>query len=484
MRFLSLAAICCLALPVSAQPLAGRDLVQVFGALGFDDPVFLTHAGDGSGRLFVVERPGTIRVLAPDGSGARTFFAFRNRVNSGPGEAGLLSVAFHPRYRDNGRLFVYYTHGNLTSRVAEFRVSADPDVVDLASERVVLEVDQPAGNHNGGQLAFGPDGRLYVGLGDGGGSNDQFANGQDRASLLGAILRIDVDAAEGPGYAVPDDNPFVGNDQGWREEIWAWGLRNPWRFSFDRVTGVLWAGDVGQGSWEEIDRIVKGGNYGWNRMEGSVCFRSSTCDEAGLELPVLDYPRSDGYSVTGGYVYRGARLSQLYGAYVYGDYGSRRIWALRLEDGRVADQAQIGLCPSAIASFGEDEAGELYVVGFDGRLWQLQPLSGEEPRPTAVEERSDPRPMGPALGQNYPNPFNATTTIPFVLATSGAATLTVYDVLGQPVGRPLDGYRAAGTHAVSWGGLDSDGRPLAPGVYLYRLQTAGNTRVRRLVLIE
>ncbi len=362
--------------PLDAQETESAEAVEihrVFASLDLARPVFLTHAGDGSDRLFVVEQAGRIKVFENDTAVAKAglFLDIVDQVNSRPNEAGLLSVTFHPAYSDNGRFFVYYTTGSLISRVSEFAVSVDPNAADRTSEQILLEVRQPAGNHNGGQLAFGPDGYLYIGLGDGGGFGDRFGNAQDRSTLLGAILRVDINIAPG-SYSVPDDNPFVANDQGWREEIWAWGLRNPWRFSFDRVSGQLWTGDVGQNSWEEIDLIEAGQNYGWNIMEGFHCFRpSSDCDQTGLALPVADYGNSLGHSITGGYVYRGPQL-WLRGLYLYGDFVSRRIWALRYEKGEVVANKQLALSPSGISSFGEDEKGEVYILGLDGTIYVLE----------------------------------------------------------------------------------------------------------------
>ncbi len=372
--------------------LAAMDLERVFPDLRFASSVHMTHAGDGSNRLFVVERSGVVRVFSPsDSSQSRVFIDLRDRVRTPSSETGLLSIAFHPRYRSNGLFYAFYTTGDLITRVAEFRRHPDdPQRGDPSSERIVLDVDQPAGNHNGGQIAFGLDGYLYIGLGDGGRSNDVFQNGQDPTTLLGAILRIDVDNRQGDlAYAIPDDNPFDGSN-GRRREIWAWGLRNPWRFSFDRQTGQLWAGDVGQNKWEEIDLIVRGGNYGWNTMEGTHCFNpTSGCDTSGLELPIHEYSHSVGHSVTGGYVYRGPRLVRLQGAYLYGDFVDKQIWALRrLPDGRVENQL-LALSPSPIASFGEDEQGEVYIVGFDGAIYRLVEKDAATPPGTIPTRLSD-----------------------------------------------------------------------------------------------
>ena len=248
----------------------------------------------------------------------------------------------------------------------------DPDRADPDSEKVILEVRQPYGNHNGCCLLFGPDKYLYMSLGDGGWANDPHGHGQDLSTLLGTILRIDVNAEQGgPGYTIPLDNPFV-NTRGARSEIWAYGLRNVWRMSFDRATGDLWAGDVGQDRWEEIDLIIKGGNYGWNVREGKHPFRRVRAPPRHMVDPVVEYGRWEGMSVTGGYVYRGQRLKRLYGAYVYADYVSGRIWAIRYRDGKVTAHREILNQPKNIASFGEGADGELYLLAFDGRIYVLQ----------------------------------------------------------------------------------------------------------------
>lgn len=362
--------------------LAPMQLELAFPSFRFDSSLHLTHAGDGSDRIFVVERGGMVHVFTNERSadGAAVFIDLRDRVTTPSGEAGLLSIAFHPRFRDNGLFYLFYTTGNLRTRVSEFRTGADRQRGNPDSERVLLDIAQPAGNHNGGQVAFGPDGYLYIGLGDGGRANDVFENGQNPTTLLGAILRIDVDnQQEDLAYAIPADNPFDGS-QGRRREIWAWGLRNPWRFSFDRLTGELWAADVGQNKWEEIDIITRGGNYGWNIMEGAHCFDPpSNCDSSGLILPVHEYSHDIGRSITGGHVYRGPHLIRLQGAYLYGDFVDKQVWALRrTPDGQVENEL-LALSPSPIASFGEDESGEVYVVGFDGRIYRLAEKDGATP---------------------------------------------------------------------------------------------------------
>ncbi len=363
---------------------------KVFRRLSFRRPVFLTHAGDGTDRLFVVEQRGTIRVFEAREAveESRQFLDIRSKVAMRHNEEGLLALAFHPRYEDNGHFFVYYSARNPRRGVlSRFSVATDaPDRADPESERVILEVRQPWGNHNGSTVLFGPDGYLYISLGDGGKAGDPLGSGQDLTTLLGTILRIDVDRQEDDlAYAIPKDNPFVDRPEA-RGEIWAYGLRNVWRMSFDRKTGDLWAGDVGQNAYEEIDLIVKGGNYGWNIREGSHPFSAGSSPDPLID-PVVEYPQRRGrkiigLSVTGGYVYRGDRTNGLEGAYIYADYVTGRIWALRYDGGKVVAQRQI-FSPSRslyISSFGEGPDGELYICAFDrlngrpsarGRLYRM-----------------------------------------------------------------------------------------------------------------
>lgn len=342
-------------------------------ASGLFKPVYLTHAFDS--RLFVAEQHGVIRIITDGALLPQPFLDIQDRVGSDSNEQGLLSVAFHRRYGENGRFFLNYTNNNGDTVIARFQVSSDPNVADPASEQILLTLPQPFGNHNGGQLQFGPDGYLYVGMGDGGAANDPLGNGQDTSTLLGALLRLDVDASDA-SYAIPPDNPFINSAA--RNEIWGYGLRNPWRFSFDRLTGDLYVADVGQNEWEEVHFLAAGRpggvNFGWNTLEGSHCF-SGNCDTTGLAFPIFEYSHSEGgCSVTGGYVYRGQQFPQLWGNYFAGDYCSGNIWAtVQTEAGAFDTQLVLGNSGLLISSFGEDAAGELYVLDHQGKVLQIQP---------------------------------------------------------------------------------------------------------------
>jgi glucose/arabinose dehydrogenase len=337
---------------------------------GLEQPVYATHAGDNSGRLFVVEKRGRIIILR-DGAPAETpFLDISDRVGSSGSDQGLLSVAFHPQFAQNGRFFVDYTDRSGDTVISRFQ--ANGDAADPDSETVLLKIDQPYANHNGGLVLFGPDNYLYIGMGDGGSGGDPQGNGQNRQALLGKMLRIDVDGGE--PYGIPSDNPWpTGGDA--RPEVWAYGLRNPWRFSFDRANGDLYIADVGQGEYEEIDvqraGSAAGQNYGWNIAEGSHCFRSQSCDTNGLLAPVAEYDHSQGCSITGGYVYRGAAFPSLQGLYFYGDYCSGKVWVLSETSPGRWEQRELLQSDASISSFGEDQAGELYLTDLSGKLYQV-----------------------------------------------------------------------------------------------------------------
>ncbi len=341
---------------------------------GLTAPLFVTGSGDGSGRLLVLEQAGRIMVVGADGRlRSDPFLDIRGRVASG-GERGLLGLALHPAYAQNGRLFLDYTDTSGDTVIAEY-ARRDADHADAASERVLLHIKQPFANHNGGMVAFGPDGMLYIGMGDGGSGGDPLNNGQRLDTLLGKLLRIDVDDAQ--PYAIPADNPFVGRT-GVRPEIFAYGLRNPWRFSFDRATGDLFIGDVGQGAWEEVDAVPAGRagglDFGWRIMEGRDCFGGAACSPAGLARPAFVYSHSFGCAISGGYVYRGTAFPALAGGYLFGDYCSGRIWALSAAAALSGATTARELLDTGltVASFGQDDAGELYVCDLGGgRIYRL-----------------------------------------------------------------------------------------------------------------
>ena len=354
------------------------EVAVAFPNLSFVKPVDLQTANDGSGRLFVIEQEGVIRsfINNAETSETKVFLDIRGRVNDRGSEQGLLGLAFHPDFASNGLFYVNYTAGNPNRTIISgFKVNNTSDErADENSELIILTFYQPFTNHNGGQLAFGPDGYLYIATGDGGSGGDPLNNGQDRSTLHGNILRIDVNAGTGNmNYSIPPDNPYVGNNNGYSEEIYAYGFRNPWRMSFDTATGRLWAGDVGQNAFEEIDLVEKGGNYGWKIMEGGQCFpRETPCSQEGLILPVWDYAQAgNGRSVTGGYVYRGTNTPELQGLYIYGDFVSGKIWALEGDTRENVINTLLTDTNLAISSFGTDEKNELLICAFDGKIYQL-----------------------------------------------------------------------------------------------------------------
>ena len=353
-------------------PSTGVRLVEV--SRGFSSPLYVTSP-PADARLFVVEQGGRIRIVENGQLLPTPFLDVSSLISSG-GERGLLSVAFHPRYAQNGFFYVDYTDRNGDTRVVRYQVGADRNVADPASAQVVLTQAQPYANHNGGLLIFGPDGKLYVGLGDGGSGGDPQGNGQNPNTLLGKILRLDVDFAQ--PYAIPADNPFAGQ-AGKRGEIWITGARNPWRFSFDRETGQLYVADVGQNAWEEVNVLparTGGQNLGWNTMEALHCYSGSSCSQSGLTLPVLEYSHADGCSITGGYVYRGAAIPSLRGHYFYSDYCNGWLRSFRFDGSTAADRRQWDVPELGnVTSFGEDAAGELYLTTAGGVLYRLAPAS-------------------------------------------------------------------------------------------------------------
>jgi glucose/arabinose dehydrogenase len=362
--------------PATAGPFDPDSLSVAFESVieGLDEPLAIVHAGDGSGRLFIAEQGGRIQIVTAGRLSDTPFLDIADRISSG-GERGLLGLAFHPDFPTDPRVFVDYTDTDGNTRISSFTLDpANLERADPASEQRLMFIEQPYANHNGGGIVFGPDGYLYVATGDGGSGGDPHDNGQSLGTLLGKILRIDVDEREGNrAYAIPADNPFVGRN-GAEPEIWLYGLRNPWRISFDRTTGDLWIGDVGQGEWEEIDVAragVGGTNYGWNRMEGSHCFKPAEgCEAVELALPATEYGHDLGCTVIGGHVYRGMAQPLLAGGYLFGDHCSGRIWAIDAILDGPTEPTLVAESGATISSFGEDEAGEMYATDLSsGQLY-------------------------------------------------------------------------------------------------------------------
>ncbi|WP_461117331.1 PQQ-dependent sugar dehydrogenase [Spirosoma jeollabukense] len=352
-------------------------VVNAYPKLTFSDPIEYTHANDGTNRVFVVEQAGRIRVFENDAStsSAGTYLDIRSKVSSG-GEMGLLGLAFHPDFKQNGFFYVNYTKSNPRETiVSRFKAaSATTSEVDPGSEVILFRFDQPYANHNGGKVLFGPDGYLYVSTGDGGSGGDPQNNGQNRSSWLGKILRVDVNSTEKGQYGIPKDNPFKGNSNGYREEIFAYGLRNPWRVSFDEK-GQLWAGDVGQDKIEEVDIVRKGGNYGWRIKEANADYKTSgtNVNAADLIPPIWQYSHDKGdVSITGGAVYRGSANPALRGKYIYADYASGRVWALTQNGTSAATNQEIISRAGSISAFGEDQKNELYLCDYaSGKILKL-----------------------------------------------------------------------------------------------------------------
>jgi glucose/arabinose dehydrogenase len=383
-----------------AQPLPKIALRPLFPALTLQLPVGMAEAPDGTGRFFIIEQEGRILSVRKKSAGddAVEILNLAERQPHVDLEEGLLGLAFHPRFRTNGLFYIYYTQQQpRRSVLSEFKVTnGSPQRAELASERIVMEVPQPFEKHKAGQISFGPDGYLYVGLGDGGRGNDPFNNGQNTAVLLGKILRIDVDGRSTATFAgvktnlpygIPPDNPFVQEpdlyEYAVRKEIWAYGFRNPWRFSWDRETGAMWAGDVGQDKWEEINLVVKGGNYGWCVREGAHRFKPGP-EGARYQEPIIEYPHDPkllpealfpehgiGMCVIGGYVYRGKKYPALQGVFLYADYVLGTFWGFRYQDGRVTERATLLEQPKNISSLAEDLDGELYALGYAGTIYAI-----------------------------------------------------------------------------------------------------------------
>lgn len=453
--------------------------VNAFPNLSFSLPLFLTHAGDGTNRIFVVQQRGLIKVFPNDSNTAsmQNFLDVSNLVSQSGNERGLLGLAFHPNYTSNRYFFIYYTRSSDGAlRISRFTTqSGDPNKADSLSELNMLTIAHPTNtNHNGGCLMFGADGYLYIGTGDGGSGGDPPNNAQNTNILLGKMLRIDINTPSGGNnYSIPPSNPFAGG--GGLPEIYAWGLRNPWRFSRDAVSGTVYVGDVGQDAWEEVDTLALGKNYGWRCYEGNATYNTSGCGPIGnYTFPITVYANSGSdIAVTGGYVYRGSRVPSLVGRYIYADYGSRKVWKLLLSGGTVSENIQIGLSPQIVPSFGVDQSNELYLVG-QTSIYKLLDAS------VGINGNNNEVPAGFSLEQNYPNPFNPSTTIYFNVGSQGVVNISVYDMNGKEVSGLLNETRSPGRYSVEW---NSAG--FASGVYFYQMSVNGDRLFeKKMVLVK
>jgi glucose/arabinose dehydrogenase len=433
-------------------------LQNSFPNLSFSSPVFLTHAGDGTDRIFVVEQAGRIKVFpnSQASTTAKVFLDITDRVLSG-GERGLLGLAFHPDFENNGYFYVNYTfstNGNDSTKIARFQVTSNPDSADKNSEFEILKFDQPYSNHNGGWTGFGPDGYLYIGTGDGGSGGDPQNNAQNINVLLGKILRIDVDG--GTPYAIPTTNPFYDSTGSVAKEIYAWGMRNPWRCSFDPVTGKLWCGDVGQGAWEEIDIIENGKNYGWRCYEGNHTYNTSGCNYPEYVFPIWEYGHSPECSITGGYVYRGPGVPALVGKYIYGDYCSSKIWSLDYNGITPPVNEYLLNVSGSLYSFGVDQQDELHIISSNGNIYQFTP--------TVTSSEVENVPSDYLLEQNYPNPFNPSTIIKYSIPEESEVTIKIYDSIGKEIDSITTGILQKGSYQKTW-----NAKGFASGVYFVKM---------------
>jgi glucose/arabinose dehydrogenase len=471
---------------VSSSVYSQVNFVNAFLNLSFNQPLFLTHSGDNTNRIFIVQQNGFIRVFPNDSNATSytTFLDVTNKILTGS-ERGLLGLAFHPNYSSNRYFYIYYTRsGDGALIISRFTTQiGNPNKADSLSELNILTVPHPTySNHNGGNLMFGQDGYLYTGMGDGGSGGDPGNNAQNVNAMLGKIHRIDINnPSGGNNYGIPPTNPFAGG--GGLPTIYDWGMRNPWRFSQDLVTGIIYCGDVGQDAWEEVDILQVGKNYGWRCYEGNHPFNLSGCGPiTDFTFPIKEYhngPPEAECSITGGYVYRGARVPWLVGRYVYGDYCSRRVWKLLYTGGNVSDTSFIGTAPSAITSFGVDQSNELYLTCANGIIYKLLNAAiGITGNNSNVENYS--------LFQNYPNPFNPVTKIKFDISpvnmhepNSQLVKLILYDALGRQVQVLVNEFKLPGSYEVEW-----DGSNYPSGLYMYKLSVGDYTSQKKMVLLK
>jgi len=464
----------------AAQVYPQVNFVNAFLNLTFTQPIYMTHAGDGTNRLFVVQQRGIIKVFPNDSmtTNVQNFIDLSNIVSSSGNERGLLGLAFHPNYSSNRYFFVYYTRqSDGALRISRFTTqSGNPNKADSLSELNMLTIAHPTyTNHNGGCLMFSSDGYLYVGTGDGGSGGDPNNNAQNLNMLLGKILRIDVNTPSGGNnYSIPPSNPYATG--GGAPEIFAVGMRNPWRFSRDPVTGTIYCGDVGQDAVEEVDTLSVGKNYGWRCYEGNSVFNTSGCQPiSAYTFPIATYPNAGSdISITGGYVYRGSKVPWLVGRYIYADYGSRKVWKLLLRGGVVSDNSVFANAPQGVPSFGIDQNNELYIVGSSGTIYKFQDAL------IGVNGNSTQLPAGFSLEQNYPNPFNPSTVVYFNVGTASSINITVFDVTGKEAAVLLNENKPAGRFSVEWNASN-----MPSGVYFYRMTIDGSQSVeKKMVLVK
>ncbi len=464
----------------AAQVYPQVNFVNAFPNLTFSLPLFLTHSGDGTNRIFVVQQRGIIKVFPNDSmtTNVQDFIDLSNIVSSSGNERGLLGLAFHPNYSSNRYFYVYYTRqSDGALRISRFTtLSGNPNKADSLSELNMLTIAHPTyTNHNGGCLMFGADGYLYAGTGDGGSGGDPNNNAQNVNVLLGKILRIDINTPSGGNnYSIPPSNPFATG--GGAPEIFAVGMRNPWRFSRDPVTGTIFCGDVGQDAVEEVDTLSIGKNYGWRCYEGNSTYNTSGCQPIGTyTFPIATYPNAGSdISITGGYVYRGSRVPWLVGRYVYADYGSRKVWKLLLSGGVVSENTVFANAPQGVPSFGVDQNNELYLVGGSGTIYKFQDAL------IGVNGNTTQFPAGFSLEQNYPNPFNPSTGIFYNVGKEAVINITVYDVTGKVSAVLLNEHKPAGRYSVEWNASN-----MPSGVYFYRMTIDGSQSTeKKMVLVK
>jgi glucose/arabinose dehydrogenase len=460
--------------------------IQFPSLSAFSLPIELVHAGDGTNRLFVAQQRGIIYVFENDPAvnTRKVFLNIVNRVSQSGNETGLLGLAFHPHFPDTPYFYVNYTSttDSLRSFIARYTLSPiNQDSALYDSEIILLTVAQPYTNHNGGKLEFGHDGYLYIGFGDGGSGNDPGNRAQNKTTLLGKILRINVDSVDaGLNYSIPPTNPYYNNSSGYRKEILAYGIRNPWKFSFDRLTGTLWLGDVGQDLREEIDTVINGGNYGWRLMEGTFCtpaVNPGCNDTSGLLRPVYDYANLNGTadgSITGGYVYRGSAIPALYGKYIYGDYVSGRTFVLTYEGVSLASAQLLTDETNLISAFGVDTSNNIYYCSLgNGRIYKLIGPS------TDVAGNEEKIPARFSLSQNYPNPFNPTTTIEYSLPRTFDVSIEVIDLLGRTVSTLVRQEQLPGKHSIQW---NAEG--FSSGLFFVRMTAGTFSSAKKIMLIK